>query len=55
MGEFTSSPVAQDGLGASTTANNGPDERGFGYSCSGADVNNITQSAIFHQNWPMMK
>jgi len=44
LGEFTSNGVAQDGLGKTASSTNGPLERGFGYSCNGADVNNVTQT-----------
>ena len=44
LGEFTSSAVAQDGLGKTASSTNGPLERGFGYSCDGSGVNNVTQT-----------
>jgi len=44
LGDFTSNAVEQDGLGKTASSTNGPLERGFGYSCNGASVDNVTQT-----------
>lgn len=44
LGDFVSDPVAQDGVGKTASSTNGPLERGFGYSCDGSSVDNVTQT-----------